>query len=49
VITKLDRLARSMFDLQKITATLERKQVDLVVLDQNIDTTTPAGIARQSG
>lgn len=43
VITKLDRLARSMFDLQSIVATLERKKVDLVVLDQKIDTTTPTG------
>lgn len=43
VVTKLDRLARSMFDLQSIAATLERKKVDLVVLDQKIDTTTPAG------
>ncbi|NQY81667.1 MAG: recombinase family protein [Alphaproteobacteria bacterium] len=30
VITTLDRLARSMFDLHKIVAILERKQVDLV-------------------
>lgn len=43
VITKLDRLARSMFDLQEITQTLDRKKVDFVVLDQNIDTTTPSG------
>lgn len=43
VITKLDRLARSMFDLQDITKTLERNGVDFVVLDQSIDTTTPAG------
>ncbi|HHL20336.1 MAG TPA: recombinase family protein [Aliiroseovarius sp.] len=43
VITRLDRLARSMFDLQEITRTLERKGVDFIVLDQNIDTTTPAG------
>lgn len=43
VITKLDRLARSMFDLQSISETLERKKVDLVVLDQKIDTTTPTG------
>ena len=43
VITKLDRLARSMTDLQNISATLERKKVNFVVLDQNIDTTTPAG------
>jgi DNA invertase Pin-like site-specific DNA recombinase len=43
VITKLDRLARSMFDLQEITKTLDRKGVGFIVLDQNIDTTTPAG------
>lgn len=43
VITKLDRLARSMFNLQEITKILERKRVDFVVLDQAIDTTTPAG------
>lgn len=43
VITKLDRLARSMFDLQGIVQTLERKKADLVVLDQKIDTTTPTG------
>lgn len=43
VVTKLDRLARSMFDLQSIVETLERKKVDLVVLDQKIDTTTPTG------
>lgn len=43
VITRLDRLARSMFDLQDITRTLERKRVDFVVLDQAIDTTTPTG------
>ena len=44
VITKLDRLARSMFDLQDITKTLERKGVDFVVLDQSIDTTTCSGL-----
>ena len=43
VITKLDRLARSMFDLQDIAKTLDRKGVDFIVLDQSIDTTTPAG------
>ncbi len=43
VVTKLDRLARSMFDLQATVATLARKKVDLVVLDQKIDTTTPTG------
>lgn len=43
VITKLDRLARSMSDLQDISKTLDQKKVDFIVLDQNIDTTTPAG------
>ena len=43
VITKLDRLARSMSDLQDISKTLDRKSVDFIVLDQSIDTTTPAG------
>jgi DNA invertase Pin-like site-specific DNA recombinase len=32
-----------MFDLQGIAQELERKTVDLVVLDQKIDTTTPTG------
>ena len=32
-----------MFDLQNIVKTLEAKKVDLVVLDQQIDTTTPTG------
>lgn len=43
VITKLDRLARSLSDLLKITAGLEAKGVALKVLDQSIDTTTPEG------
>ena len=43
VITKLDRLARSMFDLQGMVQELERKKVDFIVLDQKIDTTTPTG------
>jgi len=42
-ITKLDRLARSVIDLQNIAKFLEDKSVDLKVIQQNIDTTTPAG------
>ena len=42
-ITKLDRLARSVIDLQNIAKFLEDKNVDLKVIQQNIDTTTPAG------
>jgi len=42
-ITKLDRLARSVIDLHNIAKFLEDKNVDLKVIHQNIDTTTPAG------
>ena len=42
-ITKLDRLARSVINLQNIAKLLEDKNVDLKVIQQNIDTTTPAG------
>ncbi len=43
VITKLDRLARSTFHLTQIAEELKQKGVNLVVLDQNIDTSTPTG------
>lgn len=43
VCTRLDRLARSTRDLLEITETLEKKGVNLKVLDQPIDTTTAAG------
>ena len=43
VVTKLDRLARSVVDLSGIVQKLESKNVDLVVLDQGIDTTTMYG------
>lgn len=43
VITKLDRMARSLSDLLKITALLADKGVQLQCLDQAIDTTTPEG------
>jgi len=44
VITKLDRLARSTRDLLNIMQRMEDKQVKLVVLDQQIDTSTPTGM-----
>jgi DNA invertase Pin-like site-specific DNA recombinase len=44
VVTKLDRLARSVGDLASIVQKLETKKVDLVVLDQGIDTTTMYGL-----
>lgn len=43
VITKLDRLARSTFHLTQIAEELREKGAELVVLDQNIDTSTPTG------
>jgi DNA invertase Pin-like site-specific DNA recombinase len=43
VITKLDRLARSMNDLTSITSQLQKQGVGFVVIDQQIDTTTPTG------
>ncbi len=38
VVTKLDRLARSVHDLMQITQTLQDKNCDLQVLDQELDT-----------
>lgn len=43
VCTKLDRVARSVRHLTTMAAELEALNVDLVVLDQAIDTATPAG------
>lgn len=43
VVTRLDRLARSLSHLCAIADTLSRKGVSLVVIDQAIDTTTPSG------
>lgn len=45
VITKIDRLARSATDLLQIAQQLQNKGVALRVLDQQIDTGTPAGKA----
>lgn len=43
VVTKLDRLARSVADLVKITEDLKETGVGLRVLDLNLDTATPTG------
>lgn len=43
VVTKLDRLARSVAHLVEITKTLERKGVHLQILDMAIDTATVNG------
>lgn len=45
VITKIDRLARSAKDLLQIVQQLQNKGVTLRILDQQIDTSTPAGTA----
>jgi DNA invertase Pin-like site-specific DNA recombinase len=43
VCTKLDRVGRSVKNLMEVSKLLEDKGVDLVCLDQPIDTTTPQG------
>jgi DNA invertase Pin-like site-specific DNA recombinase len=43
VITKLDRLGRSVEHLLELSNELQRRGVDLVVLDQGIDTSTAVG------
>ena len=43
IVTRIDRLARSTLHLCQIAETLHEKGVDLVVLDQNIDTSDATG------
>ena len=43
VVTKLDRLARSIPDLVRIIGTLEENQATLRILAMNLDTNTPTG------
>ena len=43
VISKLDRLGRSIRDLLNIINQLEKNNVSFQVLDQQIDTSTPSG------
>jgi DNA invertase Pin-like site-specific DNA recombinase len=43
VITRLDRLGRSTADLLNIVSDLEERGVQLEVLEQSIDTSTPEG------
>lgn len=44
-ISRIDRLARSATDLLSIVEQLQRKGVELQVIDQSIDTSNPAGRA----
>jgi DNA invertase Pin-like site-specific DNA recombinase len=43
VITKLDRLGRSLRNLMDLSDDLQKRGVELEVLDQGIDTSTPVG------
>ena len=43
VVTKLDRLGRSLEHLIELSKQLQNKNIDLVVLDQGIDTSTAVG------
>ena len=43
VITRLPRMARLVRHLTEVAALLAERDMDLVVLKQGIDTTTPAG------
>ena len=45
VVTRIDRLARSIADLSQIVSKLESKGIALKATEQPIDTSTPAGRA----
>lgn len=45
MVTRIDRLARSVADLEKIVAGLKAKGAFLRATEQPIDTSTPAGLA----
>jgi DNA invertase Pin-like site-specific DNA recombinase len=45
VVTRIDRLARSLMDLEAIVGELKDKGVHLKALEQPVDTSTPAGKA----
>ncbi len=43
IITRLDRLARSVVHLAQLAKRFQREGIDLLVMDQNIDTSTSTG------
>jgi DNA invertase Pin-like site-specific DNA recombinase len=45
MVTRIDRLARSVADLERIVATVKGKGAHLRATEQPIDTSTPAGTA----
>src|SRR3954454_17807549 len=48
VVSKLDRLSRSLLDFSGLMATAQKQSWGLVALDCNVDTSTPAGEAMAS-
>ena len=45
VVTRIDRMARSLVDLEMIVRELEAKGIALKAIEQPVDTSTPAGRA----
>lgn len=45
MVTRIDRLARSVADLERIVAQLRERGAHLRATEQAIDTSTPAGVA----
>jgi DNA invertase Pin-like site-specific DNA recombinase len=45
LVSRIDRLARSVGDLETIVATIKRKGAFLKAIEQPIDTSSPAGVA----
>lgn len=45
LVSRIDRLARSVGDLEMIVATIKRKGAYLKAIEQPIDTSSPAGVA----
>lgn len=45
MVTRIDRLARSVADLERIVGVLKDKSAHLKATEQPIDTSTPAGVA----
>ena len=43
VITRLDRLARSVVHLAQLAKRFEKEKINFIVIDQNIDTSTSTG------
>jgi len=44
LVTKMDRLGRSLQDLLNLTDQMKKRDIDFIVVEQNIDTSTPQGV-----